>query len=87
MTRIYPKMKQVMFKGFFDRYVYNRFYSDDNNGLPLYELFVSEKNSVVSRYDKKIKQLCQQEGIGYDSSTWLHMPQSTRNFKLPKFFT
>lgn len=87
MTRIYPKMKQVMFKGFFDRYVYNRFYSDDNNGLPLYELFVSEKNSVVSRYDK-IKQLCQQEGIGYDFFYLVtHAPINKKFTKLPKFFT
>jgi len=35
MTRIYPKMKQVLFKGFFDNYLYNRFYSDGNNNLPL----------------------------------------------------
>ena len=87
MTRIYPKMKQVMFKGFFDRYIYNRFYSDDNNGLPLYELFVSEKNSVVSRYDK-IKQLCQQEGIGYDFFYLVtHAPINKKFTKLPKFFT
>ena len=86
MTRIYPKMKQVMFKGFFDRYVYNRFYNDENNGLPLYELFVSEKNSVVSRYDK-IKQLCQQEGIGYDFFYLVtHAPINKKISKLPKFF-
>lgn len=86
MTRIYPKMKQVLFKGFFDRYVYNRFYSDENDGLPLYELFISEKNSVVSRYDK-IKRLCEQEGIGYDFFYLVtHAPINKKFKKLPKFF-
>lgn len=86
MTRIYPKMKQVLFKGFFDRYVYNRFYSDENDGLPLYELFISEKNSVVNRYDK-IKRLCEQEGIGYDFFYLVtHAPINKKFKKLPKFF-
>lgn len=86
MTRIYPKMKQVIFKGFFDQYVHNRFYSDTNNNLPLYDLFVSEKYSVVSRYDR-IKQLCMQEGIGYDFFYLVtHAPLTKRHAKMPKFF-
>ena len=86
MTRIYPKMKQVIFKGFFDQYVHNRFYSDTNNNLPLYDLFVSESNSVVSRYNK-IKQLCMQEGIGYDFFYLVtHAPLNKRYAKIPKFF-
>lgn len=87
LLRAIPKMKQSVFKGFFDNYVINEFTNADGsfNFSPLYTLFCDRQRSVIARYDE-IETLCMQEGIGVDFFDMIKHAPIRKNSNQPLFF-
>lgn len=87
LNRVVPKMKQSVFKYFFDNYIMNRFVNPDGqvNLHPLYNLFCDEKQSVIARYEH-IQELCLKEGIGVDFFDYIKHRPIRKGDKRPKFF-
>ncbi len=88
LRRAVPKLKQAIFKIFFDQYIVNRFSSPDGqiNYSPLYTLFCDPKLSVVARYDH-IKELCEKEhNIGSVFFEIVKYARARKNSNAPRFF-
>lgn len=87
LRRAVPKIKQAVFKGFFDQYIINRFPNADGtiNISCLHTLFADRQKSVIARYDD-IKNLCIQEGIGTDFFSMITHSPIRKKSSSPMFF-